>query len=1196
MIGRLVRFELRYWLRQPMVYIFLLINLLLCMGAVSSDNIQIGGGLGSVYRNAPEVIYNFYALMSFLGLLMVTAFVNGTAIRDFSNNTAQLVFATPISRRQYLIGRFAGSTIVALVPMLGISLGILLGSVVPWADAERMGPTLWNAHAQAFLLYAVPNVLFTAAVIFGVAIHARNTIAAFITAIVLLVGYIIAQNLIGDLDNEFLAAMLDPFGITALSQVTKYWTVADKNTLLLPMDGPIGWNRLLWVAVSIVVFVVAYRRFSFHERARKGGAKQGEATSASMAHIALPNVSRHHGTGARWKQFIAQVRMELKAIVTGPVFIVVMLLGVIQLITSLAYVTELYDNVAYPVTYNVIDTIENALGLYVIIIVVFYSGLLVWRERDPRMHDIHDALPLPTGLGILAKMTSMLALLTIVFLLATAAGMLTQLANGYTVLRPEVYFWYLIVPGILGFGFLSMLAICVHTLVNNKYLGYFVFILIVVLNAFAWPALDIESRLVRMNSDSGLRYSDLSRFGPYVKGFAFFKAYWWAFGGILLFVSFLFRVRGRETGAKWRMRIARWRLSQRWKVALPLVLLWAGLGAWGYYNTKVLNTYTTSDQGEELRVRYEKEFKRFDGIPQPHFTAVDYDIALYPEERRMEYTAQVTTRNVDAVSIDSLHLLLPDDVDLEIDLPGGELVLNDDDLDYRIYRLDPPLAPGAELPFTVRGSYAAKGFEHRISFIQLVNNGSFFNNTDLVPGIGYNAGAELSDRNDRRKHDLPPKERMTPLSEDPALRQHTYLMANSDWVDVRTHISTAGDQIAVAPGSLRKQWTEDGRNHFEYALDHPSQNFYSFLSARYEVAREQWTPPGGGTPVDVEVYYHHEHGVNVPRMIASMKQALAYYTQHFGPYRHRQVRILEFPRYFSFAQAFPGTMPYSESIGFITDLSAESDIDMVFYVVAHEMGHQWWAHQVIGADMQGGTLLSESMSQYSALMVMEQEYGRAHMRKFLKLENDKYMRARGSETQRELPLLRVENQGYIHYNKGSVVLYALREFLGEDTLNKAFRSLVDSFAYQGAPYPTSMDLYRAVDHVTPDSLHYLLEDQLAHITLYDNRLLSATAVPSGRGYDVTVKLSCAKFHADSLGRETTMPMNDWIDVGLQREAVDDEDEGELIVQRRIRFTEGEHTVTFHVDELPHEAVIDPMHLFFDRVPDDNAERVEKPDA
>ena len=187
---------------------------------------------------------------------------------------------------------------------------------------------------------------------------------------------------------------------------------------------------------------------------------------------------------------------------------------------------------------------------------------------------------------------------------------------------------------------------------------------------------------------------------------------------------------------------------------------------------------------------------------------------------------------------------------------------------------------------------------------------------------------------------------------------HTYLMHNSDWVNVRTTISTAPDQIAVAPGSLKKEWQENGRNYFRYELDHKSMNFYSFLSARYEVAREKWIPPhpssdSGGGSIDVEVYYHKEHEVNVPRMLNSMKKALTYYTENFGPYRHKQVRILEFPRYFSFAQAFPGTMPYSESIGFITDLSAEEDIDMVFYVVAHEMGHQYWAHQVIGGLRRG---------------------------------------------------------------------------------------------------------------------------------------------------------------------------------------------------------------------------------------------------
>ena len=255
---------------------------------------------------------------------------------------------------------------------------------------------------------------------------------------------------------------------------------------------------------------------------------------------------------------------------------------------------------------------------------------------------------------------------------------------------------------------------------------------------------------------------------------------------------------------------------------------------------------------------------------------------------------------------------------------------------------------------------------------QLNHNGTFFNNMDLLPGIGYSVGGELQDKSERKDRGLPAKERMPRLSADSAARMQTYLVPNSDWVTVRTVISTTPDQIAIAPGSLKREWTENGKRYFEYVVDHPSMNFYSFMSADYEVHREKWHPStGSGQSVDVEVYYHADHAENVPRMANSIRKSLQYYSDNFGPYRHKQARIIEFPRYFSFAQAFPGTMPYSESIGFIADLRDTTDIDMVFYVVAHEMGHQWWAHQVIGADMQGSTLLSESMSQYSALMVME---------------------------------------------------------------------------------------------------------------------------------------------------------------------------------------------------------------------------------
>ncbi|MEO8734001.1 MAG: M1 family aminopeptidase, partial [Flavobacteriales bacterium] len=265
--------------------------------------------------------------------------------------------------------------------------------------------------------------------------------------------------------------------------------------------------------------------------------------------------------------------------------------------------------------------------------------------------------------------------------------------------------------------------------------------------------------------------------------------------------------------------------------------------------------------------------------------------------------------------------------------------------------------------------------------------------------------------------------------------------------------------------------------------------------------------------------------------------------------------------------------------------------DMVFYVVAHETGHQWWAHQVVGANMQGATLLSESMAQYSALMVMEKEYGKANMRKFLKYEGDKYQNARGSEALGETPLLTVENQGYIHYNKASVMLYNLRSFLGEDTLNKAFKSLVTDFGYADPPWPTSLEWYRAVKKVTPDSLNYLLEDDIKYITLYDNKMIESKAkMDPDSSWTVTMKLTGEKEHADSLGKGTNVDMNDWMDIAVERWPSFGKDKAlndVPLLQKRVLLHTGENMFTFHVAHKPSAVTIDPDHLFFDRHPDDN---------
>ena len=195
----------------------------------------------------------------------------------------------------------------------------------------------------------------------------------------------------------------------------------------------------------------------------------------------------------------------------------------------------------------------------------------------------------------------------------------------------------------------------------------------------------------------------------------------------------------------------------------------------------------------------------------------------------------------------------------------------------------------------------SKGFENEVSFTQLTQNGTFFNNSDILPSFGYNSNVEISDKNKRIKLKLPKRDRMPKLDENNlAARANTYLGNDSDWVEVNTTISTTPDQTAIAPGSLIKTWEANGRKYFNYKLDQKSLNFYSFISAKYEVARKKWNG------IDLEVYYDKQHAYNVPNMLKSMQKSLEYYTTNFGPYHHKQCRIIEFPRYSKFCTGLSG--------------------------------------------------------------------------------------------------------------------------------------------------------------------------------------------------------------------------------------------------------------------------------------------------
>jgi aminopeptidase N len=366
-------------------------------------------------------------------------------------------------------------------------------------------------------------------------------------------------------------------------------------------------------------------------------------------------------------------------------------------------------------------------------------------------------------------------------------------------------------------------------------------------------------------------------------------------------------------------------------------------------------------------------------------------------------------------------------------------------------------------------------------------------------------------------------------------------------------------------------------------MDKPILNFYAFQSARYAVKHDWWQDVG------IEIYYHPGHEFNLDLLNKGVKASLEYYTKHFSPYQFRVLRIVEFPRYAAFAQSYPNTIPYSEALGFIAKVDDRNpkDVDYPFYVTAHEVAHQWWAHQLVGGNTRGATVLSETLSEYSALMVMKKQFGPDRMRRFLRYDLDRYLLGRAVENRKELPLADNENQDYIHYRKGSLAMYQLQDIIGEDKVNEVLRGLLRQYAYHTAPYPSVTVLVDALRKVTPPGQAYLIDDLFNEIVLYDNRALSATMrkLPGGK-YEVTMKVHASKLRADEVGAEKDIPIADLIDIG-----VDDKDGNSLLRERKL-INRKESTFSVVVSGRPAKAGIDPDNKLIDRKPDDNMIAVE----
>ena len=434
----LAAFEIRYQFRNPVFWVSVAIFLLIGFGLSASDNLSFGTP-GSVHENSPYAVTFALGVLATFYLFVITSFVANAVVRDDVTGFGPMIRATPVGRTQFLAGRFLGGLVIALIGYTAVPLGIALGAAMPWVDPETIGPGGVATYAWPFLVIAIPNIILSSALLFSLATLTRSMLASYIGVLVLVLGYLTISTVLGaEPSYQDAIARYEPLGMGAIGEVSRYWTAADMNTKLVPLDGNLLFNRVFVLGLSALFLGLAWARFSMTERApsrwrQRRLAKQAARTAKAGAvapQVLTAPVTRSFGIGHALASFRVRLRTEVLLVLKSPGLIVLLLLALALIALNLAFSQTMFGTPSYPLTANVIEVITGNMLLFSLIVAVFYGGELVWRERDVKFGEILSATPVPAWAVFVPKILAIFAVLLLMSLSGMAAGMAYQALKG----------------------------------------------------------------------------------------------------------------------------------------------------------------------------------------------------------------------------------------------------------------------------------------------------------------------------------------------------------------------------------------------------------------------------------------------------------------------------------------------------------------------------------------------------------------------------------------------------------------------------------------------------------------------------------------------------------------------------------------------------------------------------------------------
>jgi hypothetical protein len=1072
----------------------------------------------NTFKNGTYILNYVIGIASLMCIFSTTLLAAQTLFREKEANFEAILYATPLRRVPYITSRFCIIFCISILCYLLFIAGLMAGQILRGNGNEEFGPFRLINYLHPFLLLLLPNILFCTAVGCAIGLFTKSKMLVYVSGVFIYFLYwgiamftnspLIANSTPVTNASMQMSAILDPFGMAAFLEQSRYWTALQRNEQLLQLTGNLLINRTLYIAISALLLLVAYRKFKFtSSRDNKKGKQTAENNAQPVTHY--KTVSTQTSTFSySLKSLISLLKIEWRNIMhSTPIWLIItgwVGFSGIETISNIGGNSRIPSQFA--TTGVMIGGILSGLPIVALMVLLFYGNEIYWRSRNCGFVALENSTAVKSIVLLLAKWLSLTLIVILLIIASIIMGIAIQLMNGYPIINWELYLslFYLIgLPLALNAG----LIIGIQAILKNKYLGISIAGFVVfATNTSLGSIIGIRHPLLKFANTFQGEYSDMAGFGRGMIAFNY-KMIYWSCIAIVFFIL-------ADAISNYKKNV----LKIKWLSAKYVILLIFLVGAIcsGIYianETIIIKKDAMNDQ----RQAYESKYKFLKNKAQPTITDVNTTIDIYPFDESYAVSGIYTMVNRSATPVDTIYMCGNDEMTWgQWDTNKGRLVTIDTQHGYYVFKMDKPLLPGDSLKLNFSFKYKGSAFNAAAGFNTIINNGSFIRISRYFPMPGYNTNNEIEDKAERKRRHLPEVNNLLALNA-PNDNQRNFINFNAI-------ISTDAGQTAISIGKLKKSWKGGNRSYYQYSSSSPVPFRFAVASARYAVKKIKHNN------TVIEAYFHPGHGQNIDHLIKTAAQSLDYCEKNFGAYPFKTARFIEissFTKGFA-GTAYPGSLFINEGFGYQSKIDDNPDKDILNEMVGHELSHIWWGNSKISPDTREGSLLmTETMAMYSELMIYKKVYGEKYLLNRVNVHKDIYLNARSSAT--EEPLYKLDpGKSHLAYDKGMVVMYQLYKLLGEEKINKALRGFYSRFS-QPDVIPVSTDLLNAFYAVTSPAEDEKIDELFKGIFTYDILLNKAETKKNTYGsYSLTIGAEIKKHKEDGKGKDTLLAFTESI--------------------------------------------------------------------